>query len=173
MPRTSPDEVTSSAAMIETSPPPDPQSSTRVPGPMPAARNSLSVAGRNPSLWVASRSRSRSVFDQAYWFSTRRIVAAVALLCPCHAWPPAGPGCTASNPAPARQTPGAALPIMPRPGCACCQAAIAASHCSPSRTVTEAGNSPSSSLAMCSCRSKTALRSRVPIARIRQVDRLE
>jgi hypothetical protein len=42
MPRTWPDGVTSSARMTETSPPPDPQSSTRAPGPMPAARNSRS-----------------------------------------------------------------------------------------------------------------------------------
>src|SRR5262245_9731294 len=58
--------------MIETSPPPEPQSSTGIAGPIPAARNNLSVAGRSASPWLASRWRSRSVWAHAYSPSTKR-----------------------------------------------------------------------------------------------------
>jgi hypothetical protein len=50
-PITAPDGPTSLAASIATSPTPEPMSSTRWPGPIPASRNRRSVKGSQITAW--------------------------------------------------------------------------------------------------------------------------
>jgi hypothetical protein len=65
-PMTFPPEPTRLRAGNDTSPPPQPTSSTLIPGTMPATRNSRSVRSPNQRPWSMSRSISLGVWPGAY-----------------------------------------------------------------------------------------------------------
>src|SRR5256885_553391 len=64
-PTTSPEGLTSLATSMATSPTPEPISSTRWPGPMPAARKNRSVKGARSAACLMRRSCSASVLPRA------------------------------------------------------------------------------------------------------------